>query len=301
MAHLVRNGRLFGALVVSLVVAVVEIAGGIRAGSLGLIADAVHAGTDAIAVMLALAASFVAMRPANRRKTYGYGRMEVLGAVLNGGLLLGVTAVIAFSAVQRIAHPVHPQGEIMATVSAIALVGNITAGILLVRGAGSSLNMRAAFLHVTGDALGSSAVLAGGLLIVVSHRAWIDPALTLFVCAIVVAGVLHMLREAADVLLEAAPRGVDVGEVERAIEALPEVADVHDLHVWTIGSGEHALSTHLVLAEGRSAEASAVLQTVRSLARGRFGVTHVTLQVEAEHCDPEGKVVCVPLEEAQGP
>ena len=294
-----RNGRLFVALAVSLVVAAIEIVGGIRAQSLGLIADAVHAGTDAAAVALALGASFVALRPANRRKTFGYGRIEVLGAVLNGGLLLAVTGLIAFNAVLRIAHPLHPQGVTIAIVSAVALAGNLIAGFLLVRAAGASLNMRAAFLHVCGDVLGSAAVLGGGVLIAFLHRAWIDPLLTLFVCAIVVAGVAHMLRDAADILLEAAPRGFDVRELEREIEKLPQVNDVHDLHVWTIGTGAHALSAHVVLAAEHAAEASVVVQRVRGLARERFDVTHSTLQVESEHCDPEGEVVCVPLDEAQ--
>jgi cobalt-zinc-cadmium efflux system protein len=289
-----RRGSLYGALGVSLVVAAIEIVGGIRAQSLGLVADAVHAGTDAIAIGIMLFAHFVSARPANMRKTFGYGRLEVLGAVFNGALLLGVTGLIAYGAVQRLQHPLHPQGTAMAAISAVALCGNLTAGVLLLKGARANLNLRGAFLHVTGDAMGSFAVLIAGVLIVFTHRAWLDPVFTLVVCAIVVAGVMHMLREALDILLEAVPRGVDLREVKRAIASVSGVAGVHELHVWTIGSGANALSAHVLLRDPSGAAALTVLNDVRALVRDRFAVTHVTLQVEAEHCDHTGQVVHVP-------
>ncbi len=289
-----RKSRLVAALAVSLVVAAIEIAGGIRAQSLGLIADAVHAGTDALAMSLMLLAALLAMRPANRRKTFGYGRCEVLGAVFNGALLLGITALVAYGAVQRIMHPLHPQGSLMAAVSFFALCGNLTAGFLLMQAARTNLGARGAFLHVAGDAMGSFAVMIGGLLILWTHRAWIDPLFSLVVCAIVVAGVLHMLREALDILLEAVPRGIDARVVEDAIRCVDGVAEVHELHIWSIGAGAHALSAHVFLSEG--ADAVRCLQSVRALLRERFSITHVTLQIEREHCDPKGEAVCIPLE-----
>jgi cobalt-zinc-cadmium efflux system protein len=289
-----RNGRLVAAFAVSLVVATVEIAGGIRAQSLGLVADAVHAGTDALAIAVMLLASYLAMRPANRRKTFGYGRIEVLGAVFNGALLLCITALIAYGAVQRLAHPLHPQGPLMAGVSAFALCGNLAVGFILVRAARANLGVRGAFLHVAGDAMGSFAVMVGGLLIAWTHRAWIDPLLSLLVCVIVVAGVLHMLRESLDILLEAVPRGIDWHEIEDAILSVRGIAEVHELHIWTIGAGAHALSAHAFLVDG--SDAAQCLVEVRSLLRERFGITHVTLQMEREHCDPKGEAVCVPLE-----
>jgi cobalt-zinc-cadmium efflux system protein len=289
-----RIGSLVAALAVSLVVAVAEIAGGIRAQSLGLVADAVHAGTDALAISVMLTASFLALRPANRRKTFGYGRIEVLGAVFNGALLLGITALIAYGAVQRFAHPLHPQGLLMAIVSVFALCGNLIAGYLLAQSARANLGVRGALLHVGSDAMGSFAVMIGGLFIAWTHHAWIDPMLSLIVCAIVVAGVLQMLREALDILLEAVPRGIDAHAVEQAILSCSGVAEVHELHIWTIGAGAHALSAHVFLAEG--ADAPRALDAVRMLLRERYGITHVTVQMEREHCNPEGEAVCVPLE-----
>lgn len=289
-----RSGPLVAALAVSLVVAAAEIVGGIRAQSLGLVADAVHAGTDALAISVMLLAAYLALRPANRRKTFGYGRIEVLGAVFNGALLLGITALIAYGAVQRFIHPLHPQGPLMTIVSSFAFCGNLAAGYLLVRSMHTSLGVRGALLHVGGDAMGSFAVMIGGLLIAWTHRAWIDPVLSLVVCAIVVAGVLQMLREALDILLEAVPRGIDARVVERAIRSSDGVVEVHELHIWTIGTGAHALSAHVFLADG--ADAACCLQSVRTILRERFGVTHVTVQTERDHCDPAREAGCVPLE-----
>jgi cobalt-zinc-cadmium efflux system protein len=289
----VRHRRLLAALAVSLVVSAGEIYGGYRAQSLGLVADALHAGTDALAIGITLLASYVALRPANRRKTFGYGRVEVLGAVFNGSLLLCITGIIAYNAVLRFEHPTHPQGATMAIVSAFALCGNLLAGFLLMQGARLSLNTRSAFLHVSGDAMGSFAVMVGGLLIAWTHLALIDPALSLLVCAIVVGGVAHMLREALDVLLEAVPRGVDLGDMERTILGVPGVLALHELHVWTIGAGAHALSAHVPLA--RDADAEEALRTVQALLRDRFDVTHVTLQLE--RAEPSGgEALCIDAE-----
>lgn len=288
--------RLVAALVVSMVVAAVEVAGGIRAQSLGLVADAVHAGTDALAITVMLVASFGATRPANRRKTFGYGRVEVLASIFNGTLLLGITAGIAYSAFGRLAHPLHPQGQVMAAISAFALCGNVFAGWLLSHSAALNLNARGAFLHVAGDAMGSLAVVVAGALVALTHRAWFDPAFTLVVCAIVVAGVLHMLREALDILLEGVPRGVDVAEVERSIGSVAGVAQVHALHLWVIGANENALSAHVLLREAAGESAMRVLSDVRRIVRERFDVTHVTLQVEADHCGAEGEGRLIPAD-----
>ncbi len=278
-----RYGRFFAALAVCLAVAAFEVIGGLRAQSIGLIADAVHAATDGIAVLVMLAAMIISARPANRRKTFGYGRIEVLGAVFNGALLLFVTAVVAAASVHRLIFPLHPEGGVMAVVSAIALGGNLAGALLLLQGVRRSINARSAFLNVAGDALGSIAVLVAGLLVIATHHAWLDPAFSLLVCVLVVVAVWHMIREAADVLLEAVPRGVDIGEVERAIRSTSGVDSLHELHVWAIGGGANALSAH-VLIDAETGTTGA-LHALRRTLRERFDVTHVTLQVERERCE----------------
>jgi cobalt-zinc-cadmium efflux system protein len=282
-----RNAGLFGALGISLVVSGVEIAGGIRAQSLAVMADAVHAATDFVAIIIVVLATLGATRPANRRKTYGYGRLEVLASVFNGALLLGITGLIAYGAVQRFTHPAHPQGGLMAAVSAFALCGNVTAGWFLSRSAAANLSARSALLHVVGDAMGSSAALVAGLLIAVTHNPTFDPIFTLVVCIIVVGGVAVMLREALDILLEAVPRGLSMREVEKTMAAVAGVEEIHELHLWTIRPGDNALSAHVLLLDKSGASAMTVLNDVRRTVRERFHITHVTLQVEAEKRSPQ--------------
>jgi cobalt-zinc-cadmium efflux system protein len=270
-------------------VAAVELAGGFRAGSLALLSDAAHVTMDVVALAIALVASLQATRPANVRQTFGFARLEILAALANGGLLFGVTIAIVIEAVRRFAAPVEPQGQLMLIVAAIGLTINLAIGMMLVRGAHGNLNVRAAVLHVAGDALGAIAVIAGGAGILATHAAWIDPALSLFVSAIIVAGIM---RQAGHVLLESAPDHAKIPIVRERIRSFEGVVDVHDLHVWTIGSGSHALAAHVVLHDRRISEATAVLQRIDGAMRDEFDITHVTVQFECETCDPTDNIIC---------
>jgi cobalt-zinc-cadmium efflux system protein len=288
------QSRFIVALLLSAGVAVLEFWGGEAAHSLALTTDAVHVCMDVFALTIALAAAIGAGRRANRRKTFGYGRLEVVGALLNGTLLLGATGVIVYEAILRFGHPVEPHGATMTIVAAIGLVVNVASGLILAGGHHRNLNLRAAILHVAGDALGALAVIVGGLVILATHQAWVDPLLSLFVAAIIVVGVYKIVRTAADVLLEGAPPGIDAGDVERRIREIGAVTGVHDLHVWSIDSGSHALSAHVILDDRRLSEGGEVLERVRRLVSERYGIGHVTVQLEAEHCDPGGIIICHP-------
>jgi cobalt-zinc-cadmium efflux system protein len=288
------HARLAIALLLFVAVAALEFWGGAASHSLALTTDAVHECMDVFALAIALGAAIGAGRRANRRKTFGYGRLEVIGALFNGTLLLAATAVIVYEAILRFGRPLEPHGALMSIVAAIGLTTNVSVGLILAREHHTSLNLRAAVLHVAGDALGAFAVLAGGVAIVLTHQAWIDPLLSLFVAAIIVFGVVQVLRDASDVLLEGTPPGVDTAEVERHIREIGAIAEVHDLHVWSIGSGSHALSAHLILDDRRLSEGGVVLERVRRLVRDRYGIGHVTVQLEAEHCDPGGVIICHP-------
>lgn len=307
-----KRARLTFALVLAAAVAAAEFWGGFASRSIALTTDAVHVLMDVFALAIALLAAVGATRRANRRKTFGYGRLEILGALFNGTVLLAATAVIAYEAVLRFWAPVEPQGHLMTLVAAIGLAINLLIAFLLMRGGhahahghhghahehGSDLNVRAALFHVAGDALGAAAVVAGGFVIAATHAAWIDPMLSLFVAAIIVYGVLRVVREAADILLESTPRGVDTQAVEATLRTMPGVAAVHDLHVWSIASHDRALSAHILLDEGRLANANAILLQMRSLLAERYDISHITVQLESEHCDPGGIVICVPEEES---
>jgi cobalt-zinc-cadmium efflux system protein len=286
--------RLALALVLAAGLAALEFWGGAASHSLALLTDAVHVCMDVFALAIALLAAIGAARPANRRKTFGYGRIEVLGALFNGAVLFGATLVLVYAAIRRFGAPVEPQGVLMTAVAAIGLVVNATIGLTLAHDHARNLNVRAALFHVAGDALGAFAVIVGGGLILLTHHAWIDPLLSLFVAGIIIVGVVRVLRDAGDVLLEGTPSDIDSADVERSIVQIDGVAGVHDLHVWAIGSDSRALSAHILLDDRRISEGVAVLETLRRIAQERYGVGHVTVQLESEHCDPGGIIICRP-------
>jgi cobalt-zinc-cadmium efflux system protein len=291
-AHAGSTLRLKLALGLTALVALFEFAGGWIAHSLALLSDSVHVATDVVALAIALAATIQAARPANTRQTYGFARMEILAALANGTLLFGITVLIAFEAVRRFVHPEPSQGGLMATIAAAGFLVNVAVGLMLLRNGHDNLNTRAALLHVGGDALGAIAVAVGGLVILATGAQWIDPSLSLVVAAIIVAGVWGVVREAADVLLESAPSHATIPLVRRRICELDGVVGVHDLHVWSIGSGRHVLSAHVLLTDKRISEASAILRTIEKTMHDEFEITHVTVQFECESCEADDRIVC---------
>jgi cobalt-zinc-cadmium efflux system protein len=272
------------ALAASVAVAALELWGGLRSHSLALTTDAVHVCTDIFALVLALAASVAAARPADPRRTFGYGRIEILGALVNGTLLLVATAAIAYEAIRRFAEPVTPQTTTMTVVAAIGLLLNVGAALALRERGERDINVRAALFHVLGDALGAIAVVIGGIAIALTHRAWIDPALSLFVAALIVVGVFRIMRDATNVLLESVPAGLDASAVEARLCCVPGVIGVHDLHVWSIGSASYALSAHVLLDDRQISEAASVLREIDQCLKRDFRIGHVTVQFECDNC-----------------
>ncbi len=276
--------RLIFALIASAFVALFEFWGGAVSHSLALTSDAVHVCTDVLALALALVATIGAARPPDRRRTFGYGRIEVLGALVNGTLLLVATIAIVYEAARRFTMPVEPGALLMTLVAAAGLTVNGGVGLLLRPSSKRDLNVRAALFHVFGDALGAAAVILGGIAIGVTHRPWIDPLLSLFVAAIIVVGVVRVMRDATDVLLESVPGAVNPGNLEAHIGRIPGIIGVHDLHVWSIASGSHALSAHVLLDDRRLSEAADVLRDIEACVKAHFGITHLTIQFECEKC-----------------
>jgi cobalt-zinc-cadmium efflux system protein len=286
------TSRLKIALAATAAIAVLELVGGIVSGSLSLLSDAAHVSMDVVALAIAVAAAVQAKRPATHRQTYGFARYEILAALANGGLLTAVTVLIVVEAVRRLFHPEVPAGGVMAVVAGIGLVVNLAVGAMLMQGTHGNLNVRAALLHVGGDALGALAVVIGGALILLTGAGWIDPALSILVAGIIVAGIIRITREATDVLLESAPGHAEVPAVRASIVRVEGVVDVHDLHVWTIGSGSHALSAHVVLDDRKLSEASAILRKIDDAMRDEFAIAHSTVQFECESCEADTTIVC---------
>ncbi|WHM29466.1 cation diffusion facilitator family transporter [Streptomyces sp. BPPL-273] len=283
------RGRLRVALGITLTVMVVEIVGGVLADSLALIADAAHMATDALGLGMALLAIHFASRPASDRRTFGYARAEILAALANCLLLLGVGGYVLYEAIERFITPAGTQGGLTVVFGAIGLVANMVSLSLLVRGQKDSLNVRGAFLEVAADALGSLAVIVSALVILATGWQPADPIASLLIGLMIVPRTLRLLRETLDVLLEAAPKGVDIAEVRAHILALDGVEDVHDLHAWTITSGMPVLSAHVVVS-GKTLSAighEKMLHELQGCLGDHFDVEHCTFQLEpgghAEH------------------
>lgn len=260
----------------------VELAGAWLSNSLALLSDAAHMATDTFALAVALAAVHLARRPPDARRTYGYARMEALGALFNGSLLVLLAGFILWEALQRFRQPPEVATTTMIVVAALGLVANLVAMRLLEAGSGESLNMKGAYLEVWSDMLGSVAVLAGAVVILLTGWTLVDPLLAVGIGLWVLPRTWRLLREAVHLLLEGVPRGLDVAQVRAAIEAEPGVASVHDLHLWSISSRQPLLSAHVVVTQ--SGDADALCARVAGMLEQRFGIHHSTLQMESAPC-----------------
>lgn len=287
-----RN-RLRVALFITLCVLVTQIVGGLLADSLALLADAGHVATDALGLGMALLAIHFANRPPSERRTYGFARAEMLAALANCLLLLGVGGYILFESVERFIEPADTDGALTAVFGAIGLVANVISLSLLLRGQRESLNVRGAFLEVLADALGSLAVLISAVIIATTGWQGADPAASLVIGAMIVPRTLKLAREALDVLLESAPRDVDMAEVREHILSVDGVVGLHDLHMWTITSGMPVLSAHVVVTQQvlDSAGQERVLHDLQLCLGDHFDVGHCTFQLEPRgHAAHEAKL-----------
>jgi cobalt-zinc-cadmium efflux system protein len=281
-AHHASRGRLTTVLTLTLVFLVVEVVAGIVTGSLALLADAGHMLTDVAGLVLALLAMKLAERKASPRRTFGYHRAEILAALINAVLLVGVAGYILREAWERFRdpHPV-PSGTVL-VVAAIGLLVNVAGALLLRTGSRRSLNLRGAYNEVVADALSSVGVIAGAAVIAFTGFYLVDTLVAVAIAVFVLPRSWTLLRETLHVLLEGTPREVDLAALRSAMEGVPGVKTVHDLHVWTLTSGIHALSAHAILQEG--ATHGQVLGDLRSRVTAGFPISHVTVQLEERCC-----------------
>ncbi|MFL5924294.1 MAG: cation diffusion facilitator family transporter [Gaiellaceae bacterium] len=277
-AHAHTSARRPLALALGLIVGLMagEVVFGIVAGSLALLADAGHMLTDAAALALALVAASLATRPARGRWTFGFRRLEILAAHVNGITLLVVGVVIVYTALRRLVDPPEVRGGLVLVVALAGIAVNFAAAALLHRPSRASLNVRGAFLHVVTDLAAFVGTAAAGAIILATGWDRADPVASLVVAALIFWSSFSLLRESTRILLEVAPS--EPLEVEQAMLAVPHVADVHDLHVWTVGSGFPSVSAHVLVEQG--ADCHAIRLELANLLRDRFGLAHSTLQVE---------------------
>jgi len=277
-----HRGRLLVVLAITVVVLVVEVVGAAVTGSLALLADAGHMLTDVAGILLAVLAVTFASRPPTSNRTFGYYRLEILAAVVNAVLLFAVAVFILVEAQQRWSAPPEVEGGLMLAFALVGLVANL-AGLLILRsGSKESLNVRGAYLEVLGDLLGSAAVIAAAVLIATTGWERADVVASVAVALMILPRTWSLLREAVDVLLEAAPKDVDLTEVRRHILGTDGVVGVHDLHAWTLTSGMPVLSAHVVVTDAALADGGAarVLDALGECLADHFTVEHCTFQLE---------------------
>jgi cobalt-zinc-cadmium efflux system protein len=282
-AHRGTNRRRL-ALVLALAMSflVVEVVAGLVTGSLALLADAGHMLTDVAALVLALAAMKFAERPPSPRRTYGYHRVEILAALTNGLVLLLVAGYILLEAWERFSHPTAVAGPPVLAVAVVGLIVNVAGVLLLHSGSQASLNVKGAYNEVMADAASSVGVIVGALVITATGWLWVDPVVAVGIALFILPRTVSLLREAVQVLLEGTPREVDLTAVRTAMEGVGGVKTIHDLHVWTLTSGVHALSAHAILQEG--AVHGEVLSALRDRVTHGFPISHVTVQLEERCC-----------------
>lgn len=279
-------------LVLVLAYMVAEVVGGLLTNSLALLADAGHMLSDAGALALSLFALWIARRPPTSTHTYGFYRTEILAALVNGATLVAISIYIFAEAARRLGDPPEVQGGWMMAVAAGGLAVNLVGLWVLSAGRDENLNMQGAWLHVLTDTLGSVGTLGAGLLILAFGWTWADPVASVAIALLVLYSSWALLRETVAVLMEGAPGDVDVDEVRNALVGMPGVVSAHDLHVWTITSGMVALSAHVVAADGDRAD-GALLDRIRHMLHDRFGIDHITIQIEPEdfgECSVPGAV-----------
>jgi len=282
--HAATGNVLRWSLAATVLLVAVEVAAGIQAHSLALLSDAGHNFTDALALLLAWFGFYLQSKPADENKTYGYHRAGVLAAFVNALTLVLLSAWIFYEGIGRLRRPQAVHEGVMIAVAALGLVVN--GGIMLaLRGASrDDLNIRSAFVHMLGDALGSIGIIAGA--VVMRYTGWeqIDPVLSILIGVLIVWTAWGIIRESLNILLEALPRGIDLREVIRRMRVVDGVLDVHDLHIWSLGSSTHALSCHVLIADVPPSSSDAILQRLNGMLAERFHISHTTVQFEHASC-----------------
>jgi cobalt-zinc-cadmium efflux system protein len=289
-AHAVAGGRkgLLFALGITLFMMIAEIIGGMLSNSLALLSDAGHMFTDTLALALSFFAMKFADMPATEKKTFGFYRLEILAALLNGITLVIISLYIIYEAYLRILNPQPVAGTLMLVVAIIGLVVNIIGALFLIKHRETNLNIRGAFLHIIGDAVSSVGVIIGGIVILYTGWYLIDPILSILIALGIIAGAIGLVTESVSILLESAPSHINIAAVAEEIATIDGVREAYHVHVWTITSGVYALSAHVIIDDRPVSGSRVLLDAIRQRLTDRFKIMHSTIQLECERCDESG-------------
>lgn len=274
---------------------------GIRAHSLALLSEAGHNVTDLLSLLLSWVAVFIQTRPPSATKTFGYHRAGVLAAFVNALTLVAIAFYIFYEAFMRMRTPVEVQPHIMIWVAVIGVVMNGTISWVLFRAA-HDVNIRSAFIHQFGDTLSTAAVIIGGWIIVFTGKTWVDPALSIGIAFLILWSSFGIIRETLNILLEGAPRGLSAEKISNSLTGVAGVRDVHDVHIWSIGSDTHALSCHVRIDDITLSESDIILRQVKDILTAKFHITHTTIQFENGDCEiAHGCVIPIGVGRTQEP
>lgn len=279
------SGKLFWALVLTSTFMVVEVIGGVISGSLALIADAGHMLTDAAALLLAFYAVKISMRPSDEKRSFGYGRFQVLAAYTNGVFLIALTAWIVWEAIQRFQNPQPIASMSMLIVAILGLLVNLVVFKILHSSSEDNINIRSALLHVIGDLLGSVGAIIAALVIWQWNILWVDPLLSVFVSLLILKSAFRVVKDSSHILLEGTPRQVDTKEIKEKLQEIEEVTDIHHIHSWSLNDQEKVITLHANI-NNREKSDEVILQ-IQQILKSEFTIEHVTVQIEVEDCHHE--------------
>ena len=286
-----RRGLLI-ALSITVVMMIAEVIGGLLSNSLALLSDAGHMLTDNLALLLSFFAMKFATMPATDRRTFGFYRLEILAALINGIILVLISIYIIYEAYLRFLHPQPVQGMLMLVVAIIGLVVNIIGAMVLTKHSHANLNIRGAYLHIIGDALSSVGVVIGGVVILFTGWYLIDPLLSVLISFVIIYGAWALVKESVSILLESVPAHVEIDAVAAEIGKLPGVREAYHVHVWTITSGVYAMSAHVVIDDRLVSGSRDLLDQIRAVLSHKFKILHSTIQLECERCDMSINAEC---------
>ena len=276
--------KLFIALLITAIVMIAEIIGGLLANSLALLSDAGHMLTDILSLGLSLAAMKLAQKPPTPSKTFGFHRLEILAALFNGMLLFFMSFYIFYEAYHRLVQPEEIKGLVMLVVAFIGLLAN-GAGILLLRkSAHTSLNVKSAFFHIVGDTISSGGVILGGMIILYTGWYLVDPLLSIFIGLLILRGAYALIVESIDIFLEATPKDINMEELLDELRKIQGIKEIHHIHLWTITSGINAMSAHVLIDDRLTSSSAHILKEIKSLLRNKYKIEHSTIQFECESC-----------------
>jgi cobalt-zinc-cadmium efflux system protein len=266
---------------------VAEVIGGLLSNSLALLSDAGHMLMDILALLLSFLALRFATRPATEKQTFGFYRLEILAALVNGTVLVALSLFIFYEAYQRLIEPQEIRGLLMLGVAAIGLGANIVSALVLRAGSRENLNVKGAFLHVVGDLLSSVGVILAGAIILLTGWGRVDSILSFVIGGIILIGAYKLVMESVHILLESTPKDIDLKEVVDGVKTIEGVRDLHHVHLWTITSGIYALSTHVLIEDQMTSRSSQILEDINQFLREKFNIDHTTIQFECETCETD--------------